>query len=44
MEDLSELDESFIKNYDENIDRGYFHEVIVDYQKNLFNSHEDLPF
>ena len=44
VEDLSELNESFIKNYDENSDRGYFHKVIVEHPKNLFNSHKDLPF
>ena len=44
VEDLSEFNESFIKNYDENRDRGYFLEVDVEYLKNLFNSHKDLPF
>ena len=32
VEDLSEFNESFIKNYDENRDRGYFLEVDVKYQ------------
>ena len=44
VEDLSEFNESFIKNYAENRDRGYFLEVDVEYPKNLFNSHKDLPF
>ena len=44
VEDLSEFNESFIKNYDENHDRGYFLEVNVEYPENLFNSHKDLPF
>ena len=34
----------FIKNYNEDRDRGYFLEVDVDFPKILFNSHEDLPF
>ena len=44
VEDLSQFNESFIKNYDENSDRGYFLEVNVECPKNLFNSHKDLSF
>ena len=44
MEELSEFDERFIKNYDENSDEGYFLEVDVEYPKNVFNLHCDLPF
>ena len=41
---LSKFDERFIKSYDENSDKGYFLEVDVEYLKNLFSLHRDLPF
>ena len=44
MEELSECDECFIKNYDENNDKGYILEVDVEQSKKLFNLHKDLPF
>ena len=44
MEDLSKIDEDFIKNYDENSDKGYIAEVDVKYRKNLHYFHSDLPF
>ena len=44
MEQLSEFDERFIKNYDENNDKWYILKVHVKYPKNLFNLHCDLPF
>ena len=34
VEDLSTIDENFIKNYDEDSDVGYFIEADVEYQKN----------
>ena len=44
VEKLSKFDERFIKDYDENSDKGYFLEVDVEYPKNLFSLHSDLPF
>ena len=34
----------FIKNYDEDNNKGYILEVDVEYPKNLHNLHSDLPF
>ena len=41
---LSRFNERFIKNYIENTDIGYFFQAYVDYLKELFNLHKDLPF
>ena len=42
--DLSKFNEEFIKNYNENIDVGYFLEVDIQYPKTLWRSHKELPF
>ena len=44
IEDISEINEEFIKNYDENNDKGYILELDVKYQKKLLDLHSDLPF
>ena len=44
VEELSQFNEDFIKNYYENSNKGYFLEVDVEYPKNSLNLHMDLPF
>ena len=44
IENASEIDEDFIKNYDENSDKGYMLEEDVKNPKNLHALHNDLPF
>ena len=41
---ILKFNEEFIKNYDEDSDKGYILEVDVKYPKNLHGLHEDLPF
>ena len=44
MEDLSKIDEDFIKNYDKDSDKGYILDADVEYPKNLHDLHSDLLF
>ena len=41
---LLKFDKKFIKNYNENSDKGYILEIDVEYPKNLHKLHSDLPF
>ena len=41
---VSKFDEDFLKNYDEDSNKGYILEVDVEYPKDLHNLHSDLPF
>ena len=44
IKDVTEIDEKFIKNYDEDNDKGYILEADVQYPKKLHDLHNDLPF
>ena len=41
---MSTFTKDFIKNYDEDSDKGYILEVNVKYPKKIYRLHEDLPF
>ena len=43
VQDISEFDESFIKSYDEDNDRGYFLEFDIQYFENLHSLQNDVP-
>ena len=40
----NDINEEFIKNYDENSDKGYILQVDVKYSRKLHDLHRDLPF
>ena len=42
--DMLKFDGDFLKNYDEDGDKGYILGVDVEYPKNLHGLHNDLPF
>ena len=44
IKNVTEIDENFIKNYDEDSDKGYIFEVGVKYPRRLHDLHRDLPF
>ena len=41
---LSDFNEEFIKNYNEDSDEGHFLEIDIEYPKQLWSSHKELPF
>ena len=44
VNDISEIDENFVKVYNKNDNKGYILDVDVDYPNKLQNLHSDLPF
>ena len=44
IKDTSQFNEDFIKNYNQESDKGYFLEVDVQYTEKLHELHNDLPF
>ena len=44
IEETSQFNEDFIKNYNEESDEGYFLDVYVEYPGKLHELHNDLPF
>ena len=44
MDDISKIDEDFVKDYNKNDNNGYILGVDIDYPSKLQNRHGDLPF
>ena len=44
IDDIAIFTEDFIKNYDEDSDKGYIFVVDVEYPRNLHKLHSHLPF
>ena len=44
MDDISIIDEDFVKDYNKNDNKGFILDVDVDYPNKLQNIHSDLPF
>ena len=44
VNDISKMDEDFVKDYGKNDNKGYILEVDADYPNKLQNLHSDLPF
>ena len=44
IKNTSQFNEDFMKNYNEESDKGYFFEVDVQYLQKLNNLHNDLTF
>ena len=44
VNDISKIDEHFVKDYNKNDNKGYILDVDVDYPNKLQNLHSDLPF
>ena len=41
---ISKFDEDFMKNHNEDSNKGYILELDVEYTEHLYNLHGDLPF